>query len=80
MPRFQIALLLIASLVAGCTEKPAGQATVRLALARCPETSVHCRRRATEYDWETAIVPFLEKLYSGAIRGELFGDGSRRAA
>jgi phosphatidylinositol alpha-mannosyltransferase len=49
-------------------------------LARRDGIADHCRERASGYDWDTAIAPFLEKLYSGAIRGELFGDVSRRAA
>ena len=51
-----------------------------LELARRNETAAHCRERATAFDWNAAIVPFLEKLYSRAITGALFGDGSRRAA
>jgi glycosyltransferase involved in cell wall biosynthesis len=51
-----------------------------LALARRDETVANCRTRATAYDWDTSIVPFLEKLYSRTITGALFGDGSRRAA
>jgi phosphatidyl-myo-inositol alpha-mannosyltransferase len=49
-------------------------------LAQRSDTAVRCRERARSFDWELAIAPFLEKLYTGTITGELFGGGSRRAA
>jgi glycosyltransferase involved in cell wall biosynthesis len=51
-----------------------------IGLARRRETAEHCRRRASEFDWDSAIVPFLEKIYSGTITGAMFGNGSTRAA
>jgi glycosyltransferase involved in cell wall biosynthesis len=35
-----------------------------LDLARDPGTVSHCRDKAAEFDWDAAIAPLLEKLYS----------------
>jgi phosphatidyl-myo-inositol alpha-mannosyltransferase len=51
-----------------------------LDLAQRQGTAAQCRERASAFDWEFAIAPFLEKIYTGTITGALFGDGSTRAA
>jgi phosphatidyl-myo-inositol alpha-mannosyltransferase len=61
-------------------ESLAGSLSTALGLSRRAETVEKCRQRASEYDWDSAIAPFLEKLYTGRITGALFGSGSTRAA
>jgi glycosyltransferase involved in cell wall biosynthesis len=38
------------------------------ALAERPPTVAACQRIATQYDWDAAIAPLLEKLYMGTER------------
>jgi glycosyltransferase involved in cell wall biosynthesis len=64
----------------GDPESLANALSTALELARRPATTQHCRERASAFDWDFTIAPFLEKLYTRTITGALFGDGSRRAA